>query len=113
MKTSMLLKLFYNLSDIDTEMMKIVDYLKQPIDYTDVTSLIKHREEGRLLLHVASKCHTSINYYYRLTKRTDVQEYATLAAIKEYTEMTKKDLENTILTIHNTINFYKNERFSN
>lgn len=102
--------LHYQLDQIGPNLQTVVEFLSKRIDSTNPGSLLVIREEARLLLSVASKCHFSADYYYRKLGKRAGEEYALMSSLREYTEMTKKDLETTIMSISNSINYYKNER---
>ena len=102
--------LHYNLEDIEPNLKLVIDFLNTRIDQSNPTTLLEVREEGRLLLPVASKCHLSADYYYRRIGLKSGTEYALMASLREYTKCCKDDLETTIMAIGNTINYYKHER---
>jgi hypothetical protein len=102
--------LHYKLEDIEPSLNKVIEYTLKPVDISEPSALLLVRETGRQLLPVASKCFLSASYHAkRLGVRTG-ETYALLSSLKDYTEMVKKDLENSLISLSNTINYYKNER---
>jgi len=105
--------LHYNLEDIEPHLQKIISFLNTRIDQSDPTALLEIRETGRLLLPVASKCCLSADYYYRKIGVKSGTEYALMASLRDYAKNCREDLSDTMMSIANTINYYKNERFNN
>jgi hypothetical protein len=105
-----LYNLHYKLDEIGPALETVITFLRKKIDSTNPGSLLVIREEARLLLSVASKCHFSADYYYRKLGKRAGEEYALLSSLREYTDMTKKDCETLMFALSNSINYYKNER---
>lgn len=103
-------KLHYPLNEIGPNLEKVLDFLNKRIDSTNPGSLLDVREDARLILNVASKCHFSADYYYRKLGKRAGEEYALLSSLREYTEMVKKDCDTLLYSLSNSINYYKNER---
>jgi hypothetical protein len=102
--------LHYNLEDIEPNLQKVIAFLTTRIDQSDPTALLSVREDGRILLSVASKCCLSADFYYRKVGVKSGTEYALMASLRDYTKEVKSDLETTMFSLANTINYYKNER---
>jgi hypothetical protein len=102
--------LHYQLDQIGPNLETVLEFLNKKIDSTNPGSLLLIREEARLLLNVASKCHFSADYYYRKLGKRVGEEYALLSSLREYTEMVKKDCDTLLYSLSNSINYYKNER---
>ena len=105
-----LYKLHYPLDEVEPNIQKVLEFINTPLDISSPTVLLEKREEGRLLLPVASKCFLTIDYHYRRQGSRTGEDYSLYASMREYMEMCKKDLENSLMSIANTINYYKQER---
>ena len=103
-------KLHYQLDEISDKLQPVIDFINTRIDSSNPGSLIEVRENARMLLNIASRCHLSADYYYKRLGKRAGEEYALYSSLREYTEMVKKDCETTIMIIGNTINYYKHER---
>jgi hypothetical protein len=110
MYKSNIYNLHYNLEDIEPNLQPVLAFLAQKIDQSNPTNLITIREEGRLLLPVASKCYLTADYHYRRVGVKSGEEYALMASLREYVKMVKDDLESFMYSASNTINYYKSER---
>ena len=103
-------KLHYQLDEIADKLQPVIDFINTRIDSSNPGSLIEVRETARMLLNTASRCHLSADYYHKRLGKRAGEEYALYSSLREYTEMTCKNLESTIMSISNTINYYKHER---
>lgn len=103
-------KLHYTINEIGPLLEMIAEKLTERLDISNSTLLLQKREDLRLLLPVMSKCFLSVDYRVKKLGLKSGEEYALLSSLREYCEMIKKDLESTLFTIANTINYYRQER---
>lgn len=99
--------LHYKYDEIGPNLELIIEFVMERIDYSDPRGLIEKREDARLLMTVASKCCLSADYYYRKISSKSGEDYALMASLRDYSKLIRDDLATTIMTIGNSINYYK------
>lgn len=102
-----LYRLHYKYDEIGPNLEIIIAFIMERIDYSEPRALIEKREDARLLMTVASKCCLSADYYYRKVGSKSGEDYALMASLRDYTKQVRDDLATTIMTIGNSINYYK------